>query len=227
MSRTTTAALALVLASSVPTTIAAANHKPDHGQPGPGSGQLTLTAAPSPVVYGGSTTLSGKLGGGQAGGQSVLIEANPAPFTAFKQSATVTTNANGSYSATVKPLVIMRYRATAKTSPPAVSSEVVVRVRIRVGLLLSDATPRRGAKVVFSGRAHPAHDGALVSIKKRTSTGSFATIARTRLLDDGTARSRYRRTVRIRRSGVYRVSVSSNDSDHLSGVSRMRRITVH
>ena len=105
----------------------------------------------------------------------MVIEANPAPFSAFKQTATVTTNANGSYSATVKPLVITRYRA----------------------------------------------------IKKRTSTGSFATIARTRLLDDGTARSRYRRTVRIRRSGVYRVSVSSNDSDHLSGVSRMRRITVH
>ena len=218
MSRTITMALAIALALSVSIAVAKPP-KPD---------KLTLAAAPSPINFGGSTTLSGKLSGGQTGGQQIVIEANAAPFAGYKQVAVVTTAANGQYSATVKPGVITRFRARSKTSPPITSNEVRVGVRIRVGLLLSDATPRRGTRVAFSGRAYPAHDGALVSIQKRTSTGSFTTIARTTLLDDGTSRSRYRRTVRITRSGVYRVRVSNNnDGDHFPGISRTRNITVH
>jgi hypothetical protein len=196
--------------------------------PKPANGQLSLAAALNPINFGGSTALSGKLGGNPAAGQTVVIEANPFPFAAYKQVATVTTAANGTYTATVKPDVITRYRVTAKTSPPIVSGEVKVGVRIRVGLILGDATPRRGTRVVFSGRAYPAHDGALVSIRKRTSTGTYATVARTRLLDDGSSRSRYRRAVRITRSGVYQVRVSNNGpADHNAGLSRARRITVH
>jgi hypothetical protein len=194
----------------------------------PANSQLTLAAAPNPIVFGGSTLLTGKLAGGGAGGQALVIEANPAPFAAYKQVATVTTATNGTYSATVKPVVTTRYRVTAKTSPPVVSGESLVRVRVRVGLVLGDSTPRRGTSVVFSGRAYPAHDGALVSIRKRSSTGSYVTVARTRLVDDGTARSRYSRAVRINGSGVYQVRVSTgNDGDHLAGSSRARRITVH
>jgi len=223
----TTTALALAVTLGVPATLASADHKPGHGKPPSGNGQLTLTAKPNPIIFGGATVLTGKLSGGQAGAQMVVIEANPAPFTAFKALTTVTTDANGSYSASVNPSVSTRYRATAKTSPPTVSGEVTVGVRIRVGRLVSDPTPRRGTKVVFSGRAYPAHDGAVVSIRKRTSTGSFRTIARTTLRDDGPTRSRYRRAVRITRSGVYQVRVTRNDTDHLSGTSRTRTITVH
>ncbi|MEA2155730.1 MAG: hypothetical protein QOE11_1870 [Solirubrobacteraceae bacterium] len=224
--RTTSTAVALLLTAGIPAGMATAKQPPK--PPKPVAGQLTLAAAPNPINFGGSTTLTGKLAGGQAGGQTVVVEANPAPFTAFRQIATVTTNANGTYAATVKPGVITRYRVTAKTAPPTVSGEVAVGVRIRVGLILGDATPRRGTRVVFSGRAYPAHDGALVSIRKRSSTGSYVTIARTRLLDDGSARSRYSRAVRIARSGVYQVRVSNNGpADHLAGISRARRITVH
>ena len=46
--------------------------------------------------------------------------------------------------------------------------------------------------MLFSGRAYPAHDGALVSIRKRSSTGSYVTIARTRLLDLQRAYPRYK-----------------------------------
>jgi hypothetical protein len=226
VSRTTTTALALAMTLAIPATIAVAKPAPKPAKPA--NGQLTLAAAPNPINFGGSTALTGKLGGNSAGGQTVVIEANPAPFAAYKQVATVTTAANGTYSATVKPGVVTRYRVTAKTSPPIVSGEALVRVRIRVGMILGDATPRRGTSVVFSGRAYPAHDGALVSIRKRGSTGSYVTIARTRLLDDGTARSRYSRAVRIRASGVYQVRVSAGgDGDHLAGTSRARTITVH
>jgi hypothetical protein len=226
MSRTTTTALALAMTLAVPATMAVA--KPPPKPVKPANPQLTLAAAPNPINFGGSTALTGKLNGNAAAGQTIVIEANPAPFAAYKQVATVTTAANGSYSATVKPGVNTRYRVTARTSPPVVSGETQVGVRIRVGMILGDSTPRRGTSVVFSGRAYPAHDGALVSIRKRGSTGSFVTIARTRLLDDGAARSRYSRAVRIKSSGVYQVRVSAgNDGDHLAGISRQRNITVH
>jgi hypothetical protein len=226
VSRTTTTALALAMTLAIPATMAVAKPAPKPAKPA--NGQLSIAAAPNPINFGGSTALTGKLGGNTAAGQTVVIEANPAPFAAYKQVATVTTAANGTYSATVKPGVTTRYRVTAKTSPPIVSGEALVRVRIRVGMILGDATPRRGTSVVFSGRAYPAHDGALVSIRKRSSTGSYVTIARTRLLDDGTARSRYSRAVRIKSSGVYQVRVSAgNDGDHLAGISRQRNITVH
>jgi len=226
VSRTTTTALALAATIAIPATVAVAKQPPKAGKPAPG--QVTLAAAPNPINFGGSTILTGKFSGSPAGGQTVIVEADAAPFAGFKPVATVTTTANGSYSATVKPGVITRYRVTAKTSPQVASGPVSVGVRIRVGLLLSDATPRRGRSVVFSGRAYPAHDGALVSIRKRISTGAYVTVARTRLIDDGTTRSRYRRTVRIKSTGLYQVRVSSNnDGDHLAGISRIRKITVH
>jgi len=227
MSRTSITALTLGLVLSGPVAIAGAHHNPGHQQPNPANATLTLAATTSPIIFGGSSALSGKLKGGQAGGQKVDIEANPAPYAGYEKVATVTTTANGSYAMTVKPLVNTRYRATAKTSPPTASGEVAVRVRMRAGLLLSDSTPRKGSKVVFSGRVFPAHDGAKVSIRRRTSTGSYVTIARTTLLDDGISRSRYRRAVTIRRTGVYQVRVTTNDTDHLSGISKARTITVH
>jgi hypothetical protein len=226
VSRTTTTALALALTLAIPATMAVAKQPPKPVKPA--NNQLTLAAAPNPINFGGSTALTGKLAGNAAGGQTIVIEANPAPFAAYKQVTTVTTAANGTYSATVKPSVITRYRVTAKLSPPIVSGEALVRVRIRVGLILTDSTPRKGTNVVFSGRAYPAHDGALVSIRKRSASGAYVPVARTRLLDDGTARSRYSRSVRISRSGVYQVRVSNNGAaDHLAGISRVRRITVH
>jgi hypothetical protein len=228
VSRTTTTALALALTLAVPATVAVAKQPPKAPKPpAPASNQVTLAAAPNPIVFGAATTLSGKLGGNGAGGQTIVIEANPFPFAAYKALTTVKTAANGTFSAAVKPGVSTRYRVTAKTSPQIVSGETKVGVRILAGLILGDSTPRRGARVVFSGRAYPAHDGALVSIRRRSSTGSYVTVARTQLVDDGTARSRYRRAVRIRSTGVYQVRIKSTDADHLAGISRARRITVH
>jgi len=196
-------------------------------KPNPGAGQISLTATPNPVVYAHSTVLSGRLGGGQVGGQSVVIEANPAPFAGFQRLESVTTQSNGSYSATVRPLLNTRYRVTAQTAPPVTSAEVLVAVNIRVSLRVSDSTPSRGRKVTFSGTASPAHNGATVSIQRRGSTGSYGTVARTTLVADGTTRSRYRRSLRISRSATYRVKVSTNDADHGTGVSSARTLTVH
>ena len=91
---------------------------------------------------------------------------------------------------------------------------------------VSDVTPRKGARVRFSGTVAPAHDGKPVLIQKKTSTG-YKTVARTTALDNGTATSKYSKKLRISRSGTYRVVVQSLDQDHDDGTSRSRTLKVH
>jgi len=72
----------------------------------------------------------------------------------------------------------------------------------------------------------PAHDGAAVRIQRRRANGTWVTVAQTTLTDAGTDVSRYAKRVRVRRTGTYRVRVLSGDTDHLTGTSRKRKLTV-
>ncbi|HET9025209.1 MAG TPA: hypothetical protein VFN64_11590, partial [Burkholderiaceae bacterium] len=106
------------------------------------------------------------------------------------------------------------------------STSAFVRVRLRVSFKVSDSTPKKGARVRFSGTVAPAHDGKPVLIQKKTSKG-YVTVTRTTLLDNGTDTSKYSKRVRIRRSGTYRVVVQSLDQEHDNGTSRSRTLRVH
>lgn len=190
--------------------------------------QLTLLATPTTVTFGKATTLSGKLSGGKSvAAQPVTIQADTAPFEGtYADVATATTDANGNWTATATPSALTRYQARAATSPPTTSKTVDVSVRLRVGVRVSDRTPSRGERVRFSGKVAPAHDGAPVRIQRRTRTGSWVTVARTTLRDAGTDVSKYAKRVKVRRTGTYRVRVLSGDTDHLTGTSRRRTLTV-
>lgn len=210
----------------VPAAAAQKPPKPPKSTPTPAS--FTLDAKPNPLVFGGTATLSGRLPGPMAGGVSVRLEQDATlPLgDKFQPTALVTTSApNGAFSFAVKPPVSTQYRVVAKTSPDTTSRPRLISVRTRVGLRLSDSTPRRGARVRFSGSVLPAHDGATLRLQRRTSNGGFTTVATTTLRDAGTARSTYSRFLRIRRDGVYRVKLAG-DSDHVNGFSRLRRIDV-
>lgn len=190
---------------------------------------ITLNAKPATIVFSGVTVLSGRLSGRTVAGVPVRLEQDTTrPYgDAYKRSnVTATTARNGTYSLTVKPRANTQYRVVANTSPPVTSVPKLVLVRIRVGISLSDSTPRRGSLVRFSGSVLPAHDGRLVRIQKRSPTGRFITVSRTRLRDAGNARSTYSRRVRVYRDGTYRVKVSG-DGDHINGFSRRKTITVH
>ena len=134
-------------------------------------------------------------------------------------------DATGNYSFSVRPAVNTKYRVEAKTKPPVTSAEVVVNVRPRVSLRLSDSTPARGQRVRFSGFVYPQHDGTRVSIQRRTTTGKFATVARPTLRDAGDVRSRYVRSLAVADDGVYRVRIAAHD-DHIAGFSPRRSVTV-
>lgn len=207
--------------------IAQADHKPGHAKPGapkppPAGTDLTIAAQPNPTVFRGATTISGRLKGSNNSGQTVVLRADAFPFaTDVRDVATTTTDAQGDYSFTRRPFRNTAYQAVAGTRASPV---LVVNVRIRMSLRVSDATPRVGQLVRFRGRACPAHDGLRVSIQRKTAKGTFRTVRRT-TLKAATRCSVYSRRLRVYRDGTYRVV--SDDADHARGFSRSRFLNAH
>jgi hypothetical protein len=196
------------------------------GKPGTGPSSVTITAAPNPILYGNSVEISGKLTASTLAGVSVTLKAAPYPYTSFVQVASATTDIQGVYHFAQSPKLNIEYRVMAKSKPQATSTTLLVQVRTRVSLHVSTTTPAVGARVKFSGTVTPAHDGQMVLIQRRSRTGTFVTVATTTLLHTTTGASTYRKTLRIKASGTYRV-VKSHDADHAIGVSGLRRITIH
>ncbi len=214
--------VAAVAAVSLPVAAQAAKPPPGGGGGG-GAPNLRLTAAPNPIVFGSTTTLSGRLTGPNNGGMTVTLRRDEFPYnnTDVKDVATTKTDANGNYTFTQRPVRNTSYQAVVGTTA---STGVIVNVRIRIGLRVSDATPRVGQLVTFRGRACPRHDGLVIAIKRRTATGGFVTVRRARLKAGDTC-SVYARSFRIFRDGAYRVV--ADDADHAKGLSPTRFIDVH
>jgi hypothetical protein len=192
---------------------------------------LTLTARPAAVTYGNAVTLSGQRKGRDHAGKAVGLQANPFPFKGFKTVAVVKTDSKGAYRFVRKPRRHTRYRAV--TPEPATvydtairSPEVLVHVRLRVGIRLSDSTPRRGQRIRFFGSVTPKHNGRKVFIQRRRRDGRWRTVGRTLTRNASGNRSKYSKRVRIRRTGAYRVRVRGH-ADHSTGTSRVRLIRVH
>jgi hypothetical protein len=192
----------------------------------PKGGNLSITAKPSPVVFGRTVALSGKLTGAGHAGKTVQVQADPYPYNEqYTNVATPTTAANGNWAASDKPDRNTRYRAR---QGGTVSGTFTERVRIRVSLRVSDRTPAVGQRVRFRGRACPQHDGARVRIQRRTRTGKWRTVRRTTLKDiAGSTCSKYSRRFRVFRDGTYRALVVSNDPAYANGLSRRRHLDAH
>lgn len=216
------AALILLVACAGPA-VAAKPPKP------PGKGQsLTIKSSAVSVTFGRTITLSGATKNIPAG-TTVEVQQNPYPYAGFKPTGkTGVVDPAGNYSiAGIAPQSNTQYKVTAKTSPPVDSPAVSVHVGLRVSFRVGDSTPKRGTRVRFFGTVAPAHDGKPVLIQRKTSTGSWRTVSRTTLLDNGTATSKYSKKLRIRRNGTYRVIAESLDQDHDNGTSRTRTLRVH
>jgi len=194
---------------------------------------VSIKATPHSVTFGRATTIAGQVTGPNSAGIKVTLEANPYPYTSgFKPtSLSTTTSTTGSYSLPVTPSVNTRYEVTAKTKPPVASAPVAVNVRVKVTLRVSTLRPASGQLVRFSGTVTPAHNGKFAQIQKRTSTGTWKTVASTRLLAaapvNGVAISRFSKRLRISRTATYRVLVNPRDGDHITGTSRTRAERVH
>jgi hypothetical protein len=187
---------------------------------------ITIAASRTVLTFGSPVTFSGQVAGSP--GEQIALEQSPFPYTdPFKPAAQGSTDAAARYSLTVSPALNTRYHVTAN-KPARTSADITVRVRTRVGLRLSDRTPNAGQRVRFKGKVLPAHDGSEVRIQRRTSSG-WRTIATPTLTAatplDGVARSKYRKRIRVRRSGAYRTLMPAHD-DHARGKSPRRRAVV-
>jgi hypothetical protein len=198
----------------------------------PSDNAISIAAKPAKVVFGKQAVISGQLTGTGTAGVSVQLQGTPAPYTTgYKPiGPPVTTDGSGYYSFTVAPQMTTKYRVRADTKPPTTSGETTVTVALKVGLSVSDKTPKKGQKVRFRGSVWPAHDGKTASLQRRTSSG-WKTVATTTLLAgtplNGVTRSTYSIRRAIKKTGRYRVFVASGDADHVDGKSRARKLRVH
>jgi plastocyanin len=94
-----------------------------------------------------------------------------------------------------------------------------------VTLRVSDATPARGARVRFFGTVRPARDGRLLQLQRRSRGGSYLTVARIRLTDAGSTRSKFSKRLRVMGDAVFRARLPA-DRAHEVGVSRAKRLNV-
>jgi len=187
--------------------------------------KVSIAASPTRVLYGRTSVIAGKITGKEHGGKTVTLQEDGFPFDTFKPVKTATSSGNGDYTFTVQPALNTRYRVVAKTTPDVTSPVALVQVVARVSLSVSDGSVKRGTAVTFSGKLTPAHDGRTVQFQRRTSSGSWATLKTLTLADDGTTRSKYATTLKVRSTGVYR-TIFKADADHGTGKSKARTVTV-
>jgi hypothetical protein len=214
--------IALTLGLAALGLVQAAAAAPKPPKPGPGS-TLSIAAKPSPVVFGRTSVISGKLVGTNVSGQTVTLRSDPYPYDKFANAGTAITSATGDYSFAQKPTVNTRYQARVGSLQSAV---ITVPVRPAVSLRLSDYTPKSGQRVRFAGRVCPQHDGSVLAIQRR-SAGKYRTVRRTTLRDiPGSSCSSYRKTFRVHRDGRFRAVIGAH-ADHATGLSRSRVANAH
>jgi hypothetical protein len=163
---------------------------------------LTLAAAPTVVVYGQTTTLSGQLTPAQAN-QNITIQAQTCGSTNFKKATTVKTNSTGAYTATVTPTAQTTYKATEHGET---SNLVVVKVRPAVKLTrvasrsfsvgITAGQSLVGKSIVFQRYARLRHRW--VRVKNVTLTTATPGSPRPTVVTSAAFRARVARRARVR-----------------------------
>jgi hypothetical protein len=205
-------ALSAVVAAAIPVAGAGAAPKPPAA-----AGAPTIKAAPAIVVFGATTTISGKAGGAKQGA-TIALQRDPYPLgDGWQDFKTTTVGKGGAYSFTVPPFIATSYRVVAEGTP---SAGALVKVRPSVGLSLGHS----GGLTRFYGSVKPARDGAHASIQRKTPSGTWKTVKTATLKDAGTTRSTYSARLTVRSAGTYRTKLVAA-AGYLTGTSRERAVS--
>jgi hypothetical protein len=144
--------------------------------------ELTLNAGRSPLIYGKSTELSGRLtdeAGEAVANEEMVLERRPVGDTDFKAFSKTTTSADGSYRLSgVKPGEHTDYRARfAGDDSRSLASSSSLNGRINVNVRVSNNTPQKnlelGRKRAISGAVSPSHAGSAVRINHQAQWRSY------------------------------------------------------
>jgi len=144
------------------------------------NGSITLTAAPSQVIYGRQVALTGKVSPAK-GGVAVDVYARAYPEQAFTKVASITTAADGSYTYAEPPRTRTDYMTQfADGSTKGTSAAVVVTVRPKV--TLAKKSVRNGKAKFKTGVVSSAsYAGKSVLLQRRNSAGGWTTVRRVKL----------------------------------------------
>ncbi len=189
---------------------------------------LQVAGVPNPVLYSNPFAVQGTLFGTGAAGRAVALQINPFPYLAgFKTYGNPeVTGPTGSFSFPVLGLLENAQLRVVTTTPPYVSSPVVVEgVAVRVTLHARRVQRRRrGLYYSFYGTITPAEVGASVGFQwvrsgapSLNQGGTFATLGTN-------TSSRFGTVVRIRHRGTYEALVVVKDGSHVSAYSAAVRI---
>ena len=169
------------------------------------------------VLPGAPVAITGTLvnGAADAGRQVQLYERrSPFPGTwAVLQEAAA--GADGSYSFTVVPVRKAYYSIVAPATATAgreATPGLLVTVRRKISIKVSDRTPRKNQVVRFSGFISPSYPlgpGAVATLQRRDENGAFDNVKAALLKAAGQFTS-YRVRVRVKSAGVYRIAVPSS-----------------
>jgi hypothetical protein len=184
---------------------------------------LTFAGTPNPVRPGASTTLAGTLSGTGNANRQIILQANPFPYTQGFQNASDVhlTNAQGGFSFPVLSVPINTQYRVVMTQAPNVASPIVA---VGVAPWVSLRTRRLGSRTFrLRGRVTPAHDGTQLIIQ-RLRNGAWVNVRSTVARHGSRSSSRYRKRIRIRRSGTFRVLANVGDGDHVASASRSVRL---
>jgi hypothetical protein len=189
---------------------------------------VSLAASPNPVRTGNGTLLGGQLTGTGNAGRQVVLQYNPFPYTQGFVNATnaQVTDAQGNFGFPVLSVPVnSEFRVLMPQKPEVVSPIVAVGTVLRVTTRVKVRRGVRRGSVRLTGTIEPAADGTQVLIQKFVGN-RWANIASTFARHSTDSASRYRKTVRQRRGGRYRVLVNAQGahSPSYGTPKRVRRV---
>lgn len=181
---------------------------------------LQIAGSPNPVLFGGPFIVEGTLSGTGAANHAIVLQANPFPYVGgFKNVGnTQLTNSAGGFSFPFVGLLENTQLRVVTVGKPEVSSPVLLEnVAVRVSFHVRH-THRRG-RVRLYGTVTPAEAGALVGFQRLVPGGRTVNEGGTVVRTGDAKSSRFSRTVRLRKRGLYRALVKVNDGSHVSAYS--------
>jgi hypothetical protein len=189
---------------------------------------LSLNPFANPLAFNTTTTLNGQLSGTGNGGKQLLLQYNAYPYSAGFQNLgnPLLTNPDGTFAIQLPAQTLnTQFRVVLGDKQDVISPVVALGVKVGVHTKARNTRLHSGKRARFSGTIAPAADGQQVTIQ-RYRKGHWADVAETvaRHRDDG--RSGFRRRVKIRHSGRYRVFVNVTDGAHVSNYGRSVKVKV-
>jgi hypothetical protein len=189
---------------------------------------ISLSIAPSKVVWGGDLTVIGRVNGSGVGGVTVTVQRQDFPFqSSFSDIATTKSTSKGTFQVNVRSLFsTAHFRAVTQTRFPVASGIRTASSAVKVGAK-SRSKGRRKAQV--TGSIWPAVPNGRVSLQKRSPRGRWAVVKRQNARPLDANRSTYsfivRRAKRKKPASRYRVVVLARDGGaHVPGRSRQVRV---